>query len=150
MAMKPASFNWREVVAALVIVALGLFMAMEAQRYPFGVPQRMGPGFFPVVLGFLLVGLGTAIAIEVRRTKTSPVPNPIRPFVMIIGGIVAFALILPRWGLLPATAALVLLSAAGDRPFRPVAACGTALVLVIGGYLLFVKAFGLPLSLLRW
>lgn len=148
--MSPASFVKRERLAALIVAGLGAFMLWEGLDYPFGTPQRMGPGFFPVILGFLLVAMGAAIAIEVGPSSIRPMPSATRAFVMIIGAIVAFAIMLPRWGLLPATVALVMLSAAADKPFRPVTALVTAAVLALMGYLVFIEAFGLPLTALRW
>lgn len=134
----------------MIVVGLGVVMVWEGLGYPFGAPQRMGPGFFPVILGLLLVAMGAAVAIEVGQSSIRPLPSAARAFVMIIGAIVTFALMLPRWGLIPATVALVLLSAVADRPFRPLTALGTAAALALMGYLLFIKAFGLPLTAIRW
>ena len=45
----------RELIAGAVLMSFGLFVALYAAgHYPVGQAARMGPGFFPVALGWIL------------------------------------------------------------------------------------------------
>lgn len=46
-----------------LMVATGLFFALYGTQYSFGIASRMGPGWFPVVLGWTLFVLGLLVAV---------------------------------------------------------------------------------------
>ncbi len=46
----------------MLFVAVGLAAVVIGRRYPFGTTASMGPGYFPAVLGGLLVALGAVAA----------------------------------------------------------------------------------------
>jgi len=142
--------NLWEIGAALVVFALGAFLLWQGSGYALGSLNRMGPGYFPVALGVILMGFGVVLLIEVKRIGTPPPDLKLRPFVMIAAGLVAFALMLDRFGLIPATVALTMLSALADRPVRPRAVLGTAIVVACIGYFVFLRGFGLQLDAFRW
>ena len=52
----------RDVWAGLVFVAIGLVALIQVRRYPIGTLTAMGPGYFPLILSVLLVGLGLGSA----------------------------------------------------------------------------------------
>ena len=54
----------KDLLAGLVFIAFGLAFAIAASRYQLGTAFRMGPGYFPVVLGGCLVLLGVLIVVE--------------------------------------------------------------------------------------
>lgn len=142
--------NLWEIGAAAVVFALGAFLVWQGSEYPLGSLNRMGPGFFPVGLGIVLMGFGVALIYEVRRSEAPPPDLKLRPFVMIGAGLLAFVLMLDRFGLVPATVALTVLSALADRPVRPRAVIGTALVVAGIGYFIFLRGFGLQIEAFRW
>ena len=61
-----------DLVGGLLMTATGLFFALYGQQYEFGTPARMGPGYFPVVLGWVLAVLGLLVAVPAwwRRGTT--------------------------------------------------------------------------------
>jgi putative tricarboxylic transport membrane protein len=110
----------------------------------------MGPGFFPVAVGVALAALGLAIIAEVRHSS-APAPDlPLRPMALIVAGLVVFAVLVGRAGLVPATLALVLISAFADRAMTPLRALVSALGITAMGYLVFVLGFRLPLHPFWW
>ncbi len=145
-----SSLNTWEIGAALVVLALGAFLLWQGLSYPLGDLSRMGPGFFPVGLGIILLGFGAALLFEVRKLDTPPPELKLRPFIAIIAGLLAFALMLGRFGLVPATIALVVLSGLGDRPVRPLAIAGTAVAVAAIGYFVFLRGFGLRIEAISW
>jgi hypothetical protein len=149
--MTPSrSLNFWEIGAALVVFALGAFMVWEGSHYPFGSLTRMGPGFFPIVLGLVLMGFGAALVVEVRHLQTPAPDFRLRSFSFIVAGLIAFAFMLDRFGLVPATIALIVLSALADRPVRPRAIAGTAVVVAAMAYFVFLRGFGLQLQAFVW
>ncbi|HVR51641.1 MAG TPA: tripartite tricarboxylate transporter TctB family protein [Pseudorhodoferax sp.] len=52
-----------DIVGGLLMTAAGIFFAVYGQRYNFGESARMGPGYFPVVLGWTLAVLGLLVAL---------------------------------------------------------------------------------------
>ncbi|MEO9612742.1 MAG: tripartite tricarboxylate transporter TctB family protein [Nitratireductor sp.] len=143
-----SDFNRNELLAALVVVGLGAGYLIIAIGYPMGTVVRMGAGFFPVALGVLLTGLGAVLAWQSRRAEKTAVELRLRPFVMILGGILAWALLVDRIGFLPATAILVLSCALVERETT----WRSALMLTAGlcafGWLIFIVGLKIPMSVL--
>ncbi len=111
----------RELIAGAVLMSFGLFVALYAAgRYPVGQAARMGPGFFPVALGWILAGLGLAIALlALRRTVhvLHPPPFALRPLIAVPASVATFSLLVTPLGLVPATFALVFVAALAERKF---------------------------------
>jgi len=66
MKIKNAKDFW----AGAMFVAFGLGFAIVARNYPMGSGVRMGPAYFPTVLGLLLAVLGLAILVLPLRVRT--------------------------------------------------------------------------------
>ena len=103
-------------------MSLGLFVALYAAgHYPIGQAARMGPGFFPVALGWILAGLGLAIALLALRKTVHvlhPPPFALRPLIAVPASMATFSLLVTPLGLVPATFALVFVAAFAERKFR--------------------------------
>jgi hypothetical protein len=69
---------------------------------------------------------------------------------MVTAGMLSFAVLAERVGLVPAVTALVVLSALGERQLRPLTMGILAIALSLVGMLLFVKGFSLPFRAVRW
>ena len=110
----------REYYGGLLMVLIGLGAIVKGVKYHVGTLTQMGAGYFPVALGVILVGLGVWIAGAAYRTAPAPAGTDRaqlewRGWLCILGGIVAFVVIGEYGGLLPATFAIVFISALGDR-----------------------------------
>lgn len=132
-------------MAAGTAFGLGAFL-----NYTVGTGARMGPGYFPTMLGVLLAILGAAIVFEslVVETEDGEKVGSIawKPLGFIIGANVAFGICLgglpklgiPSLGLIVGIYALVTIASfAGDR-FRPKEVAVLATVLAIFSYCAFV------------
>jgi Tripartite tricarboxylate transporter TctB family len=132
----------------LLLVALGIAFMVLAQRYRFGTPARMGPGFFPTLLGGILAALGLSLTIPALFRSGAPLPGlGLRPLLVILGAIVIFALSLQPLGFVAAAIVLVLVSAFADPTLRPAESIGLALLLTAFSVGVFVVLLGLPLNL---
>jgi len=69
--------NGKDFWAGLMFVAFGLAFMWKAQDYAMGTSVRMGPAYFPTVLGGLLAVLGAAVLFRAFVTK---VENPLHVF----------------------------------------------------------------------
>lgn len=138
--------NLAELGVGLVFVALGLIAVWEGSRYRIGTLSQMGPGMFPMALGLVLAGLGAASAAESMTAEPADMPASLRAFVAIGLGVFAWALLVEPFGLVAATAALVILSALAMPPVRIVPTLLLAGALCILGEALFITLLGVPLT----
>ena len=137
-------------LAGVIFIAFGGLFALGATGYAFGDPVRPGPGFYPLVVGALLVLLGVAIIVSsVVEDDEGPVTRPSwRAVILIVGGVVVFALTVRGAGLIPATFLAACLASLASRATSPVAAIVMAAGLTALSVLIFVVALSLRLPLL--
>ena len=108
----------------------------------------MGPGFFPIMLGGVLVALGLTLTIPALIRTGEPLSRVhLRPLLTILAAIVVFALLLQPLGFVLAAIVLVLISGFADPELRPVESGGLALLLTAFSVVIFVMLLGLPLNL---
>ena len=137
--------NVPEIIAAGVVLALGLGAILVASGYPMGTLTRMGPGYVPIALGLILVVLAVIIAAGNRSVERVRVDASVRPFVFILGGILLWALIVERLGFIVATAVLVVCCASVERGTTLRSILALVVGLCTAGYLIFIEGLGIPL-----
>lgn len=136
--------------AGLMFIAFGVFAAAYAMlHYPIGSATRMGPGFFPTMLGTILAGLGLivlAISFTIEGSRLSRFD--LRSFLGLHAACALFAFTLEPFGLVVALSLLVLVGAAAGHEFRLKEVVALCAMLVIFAVLVFVK--GLTLQFPVW
>jgi len=142
----------RALFGGLIAVAVGIVAIMEGRRYPTGSLLRMGPGYFPILLGSLLAGLGGLLCVTAFFSRTSPRLETIlwRPVVMIPAAILSFALLVTPFGLGPAVFALVFAALLSEQAFNPRAALSMAVGMTTFVWLVFTVILAMPYPLLTW
>jgi hypothetical protein len=147
--MRRAPIAWRDVGAGVLFVVLGVAVALYARaHYELGEVARMGPGFFPFWLGWLLAGLGVIIALQAVRRPVAAAAAPRaawRPVVAVSAAVWAFAMLIERAGLVPATLVLVFVACAGQRPYPMRRALVLAPILALLAWAIF--RLGLQMNL---
>jgi uncharacterized membrane protein len=79
----------------------------------------MGPGYFPRVLGILLIVLGAALSLTALRGHGTPLPGwKWRPVSIVLLSVVAFGLVLTHAGLVLSTIGLIVVASTASREFR--------------------------------
>jgi Tripartite tricarboxylate transporter TctB family len=140
----------RDVLAGLTFIGFGLAFAIGATAYDIGNPVRMGPGFFPLIMGTMLVAIGVLIA--VRRSAdadTTPISAPPwRATALILGAIVVFGLTVRGLGLVPSVFVTSLLASLASRETKPPAALVLAVGLTVVSVAIFVVALSLRLPII--
>ena len=131
--------------AGLAFIFFSLLTLTISHSYPMGTAARMGPGFFPFILGSILALLGFGIAVrslfagEVRMD-----PFFLRPLILILGAVLAFAIFIEPGGLVLAIVGLVVISSFAETEFRLWKVILLCLLLASMGVGVFVYALGLP------
>ncbi|GAD21393.1 hypothetical protein AVS7_01153 [Acidovorax sp. MR-S7] len=145
----------RDFTAGLLFSAFGVAFAWGATTYSVGTGARMGPGYFPLIVGVLIALLGaviTARALTVPTEDGEPVGAIAwRPLVFIIGANLLFGVLLgglpsiglPPMGMIVAIYALTLIASLAGDQFNLKGVLILATVLAIGSYLAFVVALNL-------
>jgi len=153
--------NSKDFFAGLLFAGLGLAFAVGALSYQVGSSARMGPGYFPLLLGLLLAGLGAVIMLRaLRRSDAGERINPWawRPLVAIISANLLFGVALgglPAWGLpaLGLMTGIYLLTfvacLAGER-FNSKEAALLATALALLSYVAFVLVLKLQFVVWPW
>ena len=135
-----------------IVVALGtpeFIDKMVGSRlipgYQMGSSVRMGPAYFPVVLGGILAFLGLLVLLDSIVEEGPKVAKfHFRPLLFIAVSSLAFAYLLKPLGLALASVALVFISAYGGHEFKWKEVAIMSVVLVIFSVLVFVEALALP------
>jgi hypothetical protein len=147
--------------AGWMFIAFGLFFVVVAlgtpeiidkivgtrliPGYQMGSSVRMGPAYFPVVLGALLAFLGLLVLLDSVMEEGPKVAKfHFRPVLFIAASSLAFAYLLKPLGLVFASVALVFISAYGGHEFNWKEVAVMSVVLVIFSVLVFVEALVLP------
>jgi hypothetical protein len=134
--------------AGLLFLAIGAGAIAVARNYPFGTSMRMGSGYFPTVLGAILVLFGVFLmARGARSHERAPVAWGWKPLACIAASMVLFGIILPRFGLVPALVALFFTAAFGGREFRFREVLALTAVMTVFAVGVFVYLLKLPFQL---
>jgi hypothetical protein len=140
----------RDLVAGLIFVGFGLAFALTALTYNLGTPLRMGPGYFPLLLGGALVLLGGAIVAEglLRSDGIAIGRVPWRALALLSLSILFFGFSVRRLGLAPALFGSVLLAAFSSARTSVLAALLMAVGLSAFCIFIFIELLGMPVALI--
>jgi hypothetical protein len=127
----------------IVCGAVGLYLAKDLT---FGTATRMGAGYLPRVLSWMVVGLG--IAVLLRSLIGGGVAEGawrFRPLVFVLAGIGVFGLMIERVGLALTVFVVALVTSSALRDIRWIEATIFAVVIATFSVLVFVTGLKLPL-----
>ena len=142
--------NQKDFFSGLMFMAVGMAFAWGASTYPVGTGARMGPGYFPLMLGILMAVLGVAITFTALTFETEGGGKigawAWRPLFFIILANVIFGVLLaglpkfgiPAMGLIVGIYALVFIASQAADVFKPLQVLGLATILAVGCYLAFI------------
>ncbi len=140
--------NNRDFWAGFSFFAIGAVAIFIARRYQFGSALRMGPGYFPVVLGIVLILFGIYIMVKGLRHYVRVQGSwSIRAVIVLPLATIVFAFLMERAGFVPAMVVLGVGSAAAGSEFKWIEAIVLTAVLTVLCIVLFIWALGLPYSL---
>lgn len=141
----------RDVLAGLLFVgvaALGLWFSRD---YPIGTALRMGTGYVPRLLCWVLLGLGAVILVQGLREAQAERPlsfadmSAWRPVIFVTGSLVIFGLSIEQLGLVVSILLLIGVGAVAARELRPIETVVAALVLIVLSWGIFIIGLGLTI-----
>jgi hypothetical protein len=139
----------RDFWSGVIFFAVGAASVGLGRGYPMGTTMRMGPGYFPTVLGGLLALIGLILVVRTLfKTGESVGPLAYGKAFLVTAANVLFALLLRRLGLVLALVLLVMVSAYASRRFRWRTGFALAVGLAIGSSIIFVWLLKLPIPML--
>jgi hypothetical protein len=142
--------NNKDFWAGIMLIVIGAASIFIARGYPFGSTMRMGPGYFPSVLGALLVMFGIyVLIIGLRAAETITVRCSTRALIVLTLSLVAFGVLMTHAGFIPAMALLVFGSASAGREFKLVEVLLLTVMLTGLSVAIFIWGLGLPYPLIR-
>lgn len=145
----------KDFYSGLMFTVVGGAFAIGATNYNIGTGARMGPGYFPLMLGIILAILGGMIMFKgvVTRTETGDKLGGMawRPLGYIIGANVLFGILLggipkfgiPAMGLIAAIFGLTILASLAGEKFKLREVLVLAAILAVISYGAFVKLLNL-------
>jgi hypothetical protein len=132
----------------LLYIFFGSIAVIVARDYGMGTGVKMGPAYFPTILGGLLAGIGVISVVRSFITPGTPIGAfAFKGLILITVSVVLFAFIVRSAGLVVALPLLVIMSASASARFRWPVALIMAAVLAIFCILVFVQALGIPLPI---
>lgn len=151
----------QNLAAGLMFTIVGGAFAIGAREYDMGTAGRMGPAYFPFLLGTILAVLGILITFQAfgrqRRSSEDIGRFAWRPLIFIIGANLTFGLLLgglpsigiPAMGLMVAIIGLTFVSMLASD-FCIKRAVMLSAILAVGSYFVFVKMLGLTFQVWPW
>jgi len=140
--------NPKDFWAGIMFLVISLATVIIAREYPMGTAGKMGPGFFPIMLGWILAAISLITLLGACTTDGEPLERlAYKDMLLILGSVVLFGFFVRGAGLAAAIPVLILVSAFGSVKFRWRPAVALAVGATIFCVLLFVKALGLPLPI---
>jgi hypothetical protein len=141
----------RDVLAGLLFVGVALLGLWLSRDYPIGTALRMGTGYVPRLLCWILLGLGAIVLVQGVRQAQAERPfssadmSAWRPVIFVTASLVIFGLSIERLGLVVSILLLIGIGAVAARELRPLETVAAALVLIVLSWGIFIVGLGLTI-----
>ena len=141
----------RDVLAGLLFVGVALLGLWLSRDYPIGTALRMGTGYVPRLLCWILLGLGAIVLVQglhqaqAERPLSSADMSAWRPVIFVTASLVIFGLSIEQLGLVVSILLLIGVGAVAARELRPLETIASALVLIVLSWGIFILGLGLTI-----
>ena len=143
--------NHQDLWSGVMFVVLGVLFMVLSRQYQMGTAAKMGPGYFPTVLGGILTVLGLMIVAS-AFSKSNPEAQLAkvgwRELFLLLLGVALFAVLLPKLGMVVSIWILIFVSALASHEFSFKETFISAIALSVLGWGVFAK--GLELQMAVW
>jgi Tripartite tricarboxylate transporter TctB family len=145
----PALLTSKDFWSGAMLIAVGVGAVLVARGMPFGTALRMGPGYFPTILGGVLTLFGLWLVVKALRHSEAIAGGwSLRALILLPLSLVLFGILMDRAGFIPALAVLIFGSAAASSEFKLGEVAALAVFLIVFCVAVFVWGLGLPYPLL--
>jgi putative tricarboxylic transport membrane protein len=132
--------------AGLVFLAIGLAGLYFGGELAFGSSARMGPGYFPTLLSWLIILIGLIVGFRGMTIEGPPIERvQLRPISFILAAILIFGFLIEAVGLALTAVALTVLAAYARREANLPETLMLGIGLALFTVLVFVYVLGQPL-----
>ena len=136
----------RDFGAAMVIMLIGIAGLYFGRELSYGTAARMGPGYFPFILSWLIIAIGVIIGLMSLSIEGPPIEAPpFRPMFFVLLSVVIFGYLIDYVGLAITAIVLTFIAAYARRNVNFIETAIFAVGLSIGCVLIFVYGLGQPL-----
>ncbi len=141
----------RDVLAGLLFIGVALLGLWLSRGYPIGTALRMGTGYVPRLLCWILLGLGAVVLVQGLREAQDVRPlssgdiSAWRPVVFVTASLAIFGLSIERLGLVVSILLLIGVGAVAARGLRAMETLAAALVLIALSWGIFILGLGLTI-----
>ncbi len=144
--------NQEDFWAGLMFAGFGLLAMVISMDYPFGTASRMVPGYFPTVLGGIMLTLGAIVAVMALKSDSEKkiVPFAWKPMIMLSLGFIVFGWGIDNIGFIPSLFVMILVTAAAGQTFKIVEVLILSVALIAGAVGVFIYGIELPYPLFWW
>jgi hypothetical protein len=136
--------------AGVMFFGIGTGAMICAREYPFGTSLRMGPGYYPTLLGGLLLAFGLYVMLRGLRKNEKITGNwSIRALIVLPFSMALFGILIQLAGFIPTLIALCFVSAASSREFKFKEVLLLTVLMGVFSVAVFIWGLGLPYPLIK-
>jgi len=137
--------NNKQFLSGIMFLFIGAGSIYIARDYPMGTALRMGPGYFPIVLGGIIGLFGIYELIRgILKPEAMKGNWSLRALIILPLSAVLFGIIMEHGGFIPAMVVLIYVSAASSNEFKFWEVTALAIGLTAASVGLFIYGLGLP------
>lgn len=149
--MRSSGLITKDMVAGLLFIVTGLTFLYLGWGFRFGTSRQMGPGYFPMVLSVLLIGLGALVCLSsLKKHKEALEAVSIKGLIFVLGATFAFAMLIRPAGMPIAIFVLAFFGSMASSNFKPVQSILLAAGLAVFSVVVFNWALGMPFPVLGY
>lgn len=145
--------NAKDFWSGVLFAAVGLFFIVTVQELRLGTAARMGPAYFPTILGGLLTLLGLLLVVRgflSRISLTTADAHRVEPFhwrilTLILGSVLVFSFLLNTCGVLLAVGAMIFISTCAEKKVHWKETLAVVVVLDAIVWVTFVYGIGMQI-----
>lgn len=134
--------------SGLMFIGFGVAAIIISRDYPMGSASRMGPGYFPTMIGGMLVVIGAIVSAVSLRTQGKGIGTwPWRAMMLMSFAFMLFAWGMEHIGFIPSLALLIVVSALSTPHYRWKEILIETVVMIAGSWAVFIYGLELPFPL---
>jgi hypothetical protein len=136
----------RDLGSSFVMVLIGVAGLYFGAELTMGTAGRMGPGYFPRLLSWLIIAIGIGVGSMALTVEGPPIDPPkFRPISFVLLSIVVFGYMMAYVGLIVTAFVMVLVAALARQEFKLGETIVLGLLMAVGTAVIFVYGLGQPL-----
>lgn len=134
----------------IIFLVVGLVAVIVGRNYTMGTAGRMGPAYFPTVLGGLLALIGIAAIVRAFfREGGEPIGKlAVKETILVLASVLLFGFLIRGGGILIAVLAIIVVSGYASAQFKWRHAIPVAIGLSVFAIVVFIKLLALPIDII--